>query len=153
MVHSLAHGYIQNMFRWLSNLVWRLAGRQRRYEAYQRKMSQFRGNFYDVRSVQVSLQRLDPDLPDPCPVPLNEIVEYVETEEMELKQPPSLQFLRTALIAQTRYWIWTYTDNDNNPSYAVVAQWPNGSILTHCDGTFDMTPEQYLLATHFDIEP
>ena len=141
------------MFRWLSNLVLRLAGPQRRYEAYQREMSNFRGNFYDVRSVQVSLQRLDPDSPNECPVPLNDIVEHVETEEMELKQPPALKFLRTALIAQTRYWIWTYTDNDGNANYAVAALWPNGQTLTHCDGTFDMTPEQYLLASHFDIEP
>ena len=141
------------MRRWISNLLSRLTGSpQRSRDVYEREAPKYRGNFYEVRTVHVALVRLDPDSPDQCPISLDMIVEHVETEEMELKQPPSMRFLRTALIGKTRYWIWTYNDNEGDPNYAVAAHWPDGNTITHCDGTFDMTPEQYILATHFEIE-
>ena len=115
----------------------------------------FRGNFYDVRTIGVSLARLDPDSPDTCPVSREHLFEHATDEaddgtDTRLSGPV---FLRTAKIGQTSYWIWRFNDPRRGDGYIVAALWPDGRKLVESDDTFDMTPEQYLIATHFQIEP
>jgi hypothetical protein len=115
--------------------------------------AQFRGSFYDVRTIQVSLPRLDPDTEDSCPVPLSEVTEHVTSEfddGTSISLP--LRFLRTAKIGKTAYWIWTFHDPRRGNGYAVVALWDGDRMLTDCDDSFDMTPEQFIVALHFQIE-
>ena len=114
-----------------------------------------RGNFYEVRTIDVSLPRLDPDSEASCPVPREEIPEHAATEsddgtETQLSEPV---FVRTARIGQTHYWIWKFNDPRRGDGYIVVGLWPGGHAMVECDDTFDMTPEQYLVASHFRIEP
>jgi hypothetical protein len=113
-----------------------------------------RGNLDEVRTVGVSLPRLDPDTPDTCPVPLADVQEHVriESDDGTVKSFP-LTFLRTARIGATEYWIWRFHEPGRGDGYALVAFWPPKLRITECDDTFDMTPEQYILAAHFEIEP
>jgi hypothetical protein len=116
---------------------------------------EFRGNFYEVRTIDVSVPRLDPDSPLTCPVPREHIIEHATTEfddgtDTKLSEP---EFLRTARIGGTQYWVWKFNDPRRGDGYIVVGLWPNGQTVTEADDTFDMTPEQYLVASHFQIEP
>ena len=116
---------------------------------------EFRGTFYDVRTIEVSLARLDPDSPGKCPVPWEHIIQHATTEADDGTPTPLSEpvFARTAKIGQTSYWIWRFNDPRRGGGYIVVGLWPNGRTLIDADDTFDMTPEQYLVATHFQIEP
>jgi hypothetical protein len=117
-----------------------------------KEASQYKGTFEDVRGVDVSLTRLAPDVAGTCPVPMEDIVEYVDTEELGASSPPSSpEFIRTALIGQTKYWIWKYNNGDGEANYALASEWPGARTLTMCDWTYNMTPEQFILAQHFQI--
>jgi hypothetical protein len=134
-------------------LLWRLTGGPARgRRAYEKHASQFKGAFEDVRSVDVSLPRLSPDVPESCPVATADMVEHVDTEEMGASSPrSSVEFIRTALIGHVKYWIWKYNNGDGDANYALVSEWPGGRTVTMCDWTYDMTPEQFMIAQHFQI--
>jgi hypothetical protein len=146
-------GYTVIMFRGLATLLWRLTGGPARgRREYEKLASTFKGTFEDVRGVEVSLPRLSPDVPGTCPVAMADIVEHVDTEEMGASSPSSpLEFIRTALIGHTKYWLWKYNDADGNANYALVSEWPGGKTVSMCDWTHDMTPEQFIVAQHFHI--
>lgn len=113
-----------------------------------------RGNFYDVRTIDVALPRLDPDSPDTCPVPYEEVLEHVTTEfDDGTRKQLSPTFLRTARVGATSYWIWKFNDPGRGDGYILVSFWPPDVAATECDDTFDMTPEQFIVASHFKIEP
>jgi hypothetical protein len=118
-----------------------------------------RGRFYDVRNIDVRLERLDPDTEDSCPVPMSEILEHVEIEAPgESGSSVSgtvgpLRFARTARIGETRFWMWTFQNGRGEPSYAHVEAWPDGTTIIDCDDTFNMTIDQYLMASYFRLEP
>jgi hypothetical protein len=87
-------------------------------------------------------------------VPLADIEEHVRTESDDATgRSFPLTFLRTARIGATDYWIWQFHEPGRGDGYALVALWPPKLTIIDCDDTFDMTPEQYILATHFQIEP
>jgi hypothetical protein len=112
------------------------------------------GNFYEVRTVEVALPRLDSDSAATCPVPYADVVEHVQTEfDDGTRAEFPLTFLRTASIGSTSYWIWRFNDPSRGGGYVLVALWPPNLTVTECDDTFGMTPEQFILATHFNIEP
>ena len=114
-----------------------------------------RGTFYEVRTIDVALPRLDPDSPATCPVPYEHVLEHVTTEfdDGTPKQLSEPTFLRTAQVGATSYWIWKFNDPDRGDGYILVSLWPGNVACTECDDTFDMTPEQFIVATHFKIEP
>jgi hypothetical protein len=114
-----------------------------------------RGSFCDVRTIEVALPRLDPDSAATCPVAYERVLEHVTTEfddriGKRLSEPA---FLRTARIGATSYWIWRFNDPSRGDGYIVVSLWPPNIAATECDDTFGMTPEQFIVATHFNIEP
>ena len=114
-----------------------------------------RGNFYDVRTIDVALARLNPDSAATCPVPYEQILEHVSTESDDgtNKQLSEPAFLRTARVGATSYWIWRFNDPTRGDGYILVSLWPPNVAVTECDDTFDMTPEQFIVATHFKIDP
>jgi hypothetical protein len=114
-----------------------------------------RGTFYDVRTVQIELPRLTPDSAASCPVPFEQVLEHAATEFDDGTDKPQmhLTFLRTARIAETSYWIWTFSDPEDGESYVLVSLWPPNIACIECDDTFEMTPEQFIVATHFKLEP
>lgn len=73
----------------------------------------------DWAEIDVELPRLTPDTADSCPMPMSELLAYVniESSEPEPAQQCSLRFLRTATVEGTRCWIWGYTDADGELSF------------------------------------
>lgn len=114
-----------------------------------------RGKFDEVRTVDVALPRLDPDSASTCPVPYRQVLEHVTTEfdDGTSKRLSKPTFLRTARVGATSYWIWRFNDPSRGDGYILVSLWPPNLAVTECDDTFDMTPEQFIVATHFKIEP
>ena len=110
--------------------------------------------------ITVDLPRLTPDTPDSCPMPMSELLEYVDMESSEpgTANQSSLKFLRTANTDGTRCWIWGYTESDGEVCYLTYRELPNGSNTRGMssaspayNGEFKLTPEQYLLAEHYDL--
>ena len=111
-----------------------------------------------MRNVTVSLPRLSPDSPATCPVPMKDILEYLgyeapggehsgSSEVIELRP----DFVRTALVEKTKYWIWKFTDADGRESYVTVAVDAHGEEVIGYDESFGFTPEQFILADYYDL--
>jgi hypothetical protein len=115
-------------------------------------------DFYELKSVAVELPRLSPDLPANCPVTMNEILEYLGQEAPGGAESGSqeviefqLEFLRTALIEATQYWIWRFADLEGTECYVTVALRPDRNTVTGYDESFGFTPEQFILADYYDL--
>jgi hypothetical protein len=111
----------------------------------------------EMRNIAVELPRLSPDSPARCPVSMAEILEYLAyeapggehsgTEEVIDFQP---QFVRTALVEATRYWLWRFTDSRGSECYVLVDVRPDGTPCTGYDESFGLNPEQFIMAVHYD---
>jgi len=115
-------------------------------------------DFDELRHVPVELPRLPDNSAALCPVPTSEILDYLSyeapggehsgsTEVIEFQ----LEFVRTALVEQTRYWIWRFADSDNRESYVTVGIDGSGQQMMSYDETFGLSPEQRILAEHYDL--
>jgi hypothetical protein len=62
-----------------------------------------------------------------------------------------LEFLRTALVEASRYWIWRFTDADGTECYATVQLRPDHKAVTGYDESFGFTPEQFIIADYYDL--
>jgi hypothetical protein len=115
-------------------------------------------DFDELRDVPIELPRVPDDSAASCPVPREEILEYLSYEAPGGKHSGStevtefrLEFLRTALVERTRYWIWRFTDADERDSYVVVGIDGSGRQMMSCDETFGLSPEQRIIAEHYDL--
>jgi hypothetical protein len=115
-------------------------------------------DFDELRNVPIELPRLPEDSAASCPMPMSEILEYLSYEapggehsgSAEVIEFP-LEFLRTALVDQTRYWIWRFTDADEVESYVTVGIDGSGQQIVSYDETFGLSPEQRIMAEHYDF--
>ena len=74
------------------------------------------------------------------------LIDYLKREGYTADAP--LQFLRTALVENTVYWIWGFSTDGEN-AYAVATQDADGHTSVGCDtNDFGLTPEQYMLADY-----
>ena len=99
-----------------------------------------------------------PELPPhhaECPVAIRELLSYLADEAPggERLQPDDLHFLRTAQVAEQRYWVWRFNEPDTgDPAYATVAVLPDRtSILSYGDNNYGLTPEQHLLGVYHNV--
>ena len=110
--------------------------------------------------LEVSFPRLSPDTADSCPIPFEEVMEYVrmESADYDQAQEESLRFLRTAQVNDDKFWLWSYTESDGELCYVVYRQSPDGSSLLglssaqpDMDRPHVLSPEQYLVAEYYDL--
>ena len=89
-------------------------------------------------------------------VPLADVADPTEIEpyllaylELEGYKPDGdLKFLRTALVEETVYWIWSFITG-NEAAYAVATQDPEENRTLGGDtNDYNLTPEQYILADY-----
>lgn len=115
-------------------------------------------DFDELRHFPIELPRLPDDSATSCPVPMTAILEYLSyeapggehsgsTEVIEFR----LEFVRTAQVEQARYWIWRFTDSDVRESYVTVGIDGDGEQMMSYDETFGLSPEQRILAEHYDL--
>ena len=107
-----------------------------------------------LANIEVAFPRLSPDSPKECPVPMNKILEYLRCESPggESLQANDLQFLRTALVAEDRYWIWRFTESDNSECFVTVSVAPNGTSCIGYDiNWYSLTPELFTPGTYYNV--
>ncbi len=111
----------------------------------------------EMRNIAVELPRLSPDSPANCPVPMSEILEYLGQEAPGGADSGSdevidfqLEFMRTAMVKAKRYWLWRFADVEDTECYVLVELSSNRQTVTGYDESFGLTPEQFILAAHYE---
>ena len=110
----------------------------------------------DWKGIKVSLPRLAVET---CPISMSELLEYINMESSEpgSATAKSLKLLRTADTGGTACWIWAYKESSGQLSYLTYRELPSGKrVLGMASASpewndFKLTPEQYLLAQHYDL--
>jgi hypothetical protein len=102
---------------------------------------------------------LMPNDPSECPRRKSEIVEYLDVEAPGGSESGcsrviqfDLRFIRTALVNNTKYWLWGFKDERDSDCYVAVQQTPDGDIILGYDETFGLTPEQWMVMDYYDEE-
>lgn len=97
----------------------------------------------------MSLPYLSPNDAASCPVSVEEIMAYVrlESSDGDHARPDRLEFVRTALVGEAKYWVWTYTESDATECYVFFRQREDGGTLTALTGSLGSSSvEDYLMA-------
>lgn len=104
------------------------------------------------QSVRVHFDRLGEDSPVSCPNSEDEVFEYVQAEsgDSTAANRVRLEFIRTAAVAEAKYWMWSYREEDGRLIYVVFRSDPDGSGVVGLSETNGLSPEQYLLADYYD---
>lgn len=108
----------------------------------------------ELANLAVQFPSLSAETPDSCPVPLSDIVEYLRAESAdgEAVQAGQLRFLRTAGVADHRYWIWSFKEEDGTVCYVTVSEAPDGSTCVgYEENAYGLTPEQYMLGDYHNV--
>jgi hypothetical protein len=106
----------------------------------------------DWTNVDVSFVRLETDTAGSCPESFEQIMRYVQAEsgDTDRAQADRLAFLRTALVQDTKYWLWNYVEEDGTVCFVVFRVRKDGSTYLGLSETKGLSPEQYLLADYYD---
>lgn len=108
----------------------------------------------DLAHVQVEFSRLQPDTAGACPRSIDDLLEHLRAEspDHESVHAGQLRFLRTALVADHRYWIWSFQELDGTDCFVTVSQAPNGTVCTGYDENYyGLTPEQFMLGDYHQV--
>ena len=79
---------------------------------------------------------------------MDDIQDYLRLEDADADSVEwrELNFIRTALVADTRYWIWDYRESDGAHCYVTVSCNSEGQLCVGMDGNWHgLTPEQFIL--------
>ena len=101
-----------------------------------------------LADIEVDFPLLQPNTAVSCPVPIADIVDYlhVESQDGDTFQAAQLQFLRTALVAQHHYWIWSFQESDGSACYVIATVAPDGSTsIGYEENCYGLSPEQFML--------
>jgi len=103
-------------------------------------------------SIRISFDRLAEDTPESCPCAGEEIFAYVQMESGDTDRAniDRLAFLRTARVAEARFWIWTYTEHDGEPVFVTYQLKSDGSSVLGLASPNGLNAEQFLLAQYYD---
>ncbi len=122
------------------------------------KREDFPEKLEDLHKVNISLPYAEGESEITCPVSMKDILEYLDWEAPGGKNAGGemiidfeLKFLRTALVNETKFWIWSFLDEDDTECYVTVALYDNDPTFTGYDESFGLTPEQYIIMEYFDI--
>jgi hypothetical protein len=97
---------------------------------------------------------LQPNDAESCPLPMETILDYLNEESSDGDgiQAGQLNFLRTALVAEKRYWIWSFQDSDGSDCFVTASWSPNGNAeIGYDENDYDLTPEQFMLGDYHDV--
>lgn len=103
--------------------------------------------------VDIDFPRLEGDSVDGCPVPLRDLLRHLadEVPDGESLTAPDLTFLRTALVDQTQYWIWTFNEPEGDRAYVTVSAGPAGVCTGYDPDYYGLTPEQFILGDYHHV--
>ncbi len=106
----------------------------------------------DWKDVVVSFERLALDSAESCPVPEDEIFEYVQMESADTDEAErsGLRFLRTAAVGEVEYWMWEYQESSGQQCYVTCSKKEDGSTCLGLAEPNGLSPEQYMLAEYYN---
>jgi hypothetical protein len=108
----------------------------------------------ELATLDVTFPELEENTTASCPVPIRDVVEYLrmESPDGDAVQESSLQFLRTALVSDHRYWIWSFEESDGSACFVTVSASPNGETCTgYEENHYSLTPEQFMLGDFHQV--
>ncbi len=121
--------------------------------------AQLPSSWKGLKDYTFDLPYLSPNDPSHCPIPMAEILEYLDVEApggslsgSEDVMEFALQFVRTALVNNSKYWIWRFEADDNLDCYVAARQEVRGDTILGFDETFGLTPEQWLVLDYYNDE-
>jgi len=122
------------------------------------KREDFPKKIEDLHNYKVSLPLAEGESESTCPVSKKDIIEYLDWEAPggknaggEMVIDFELKFLRTALVNETKYWIWGFLDENDTECYVTVSLPNGGPSCTGYNESFGLTPEQFIVANYFKI--
>jgi hypothetical protein len=104
-----------------------------------------------LANVEIEFRCLEADTAESCPVPLDEIIDYLrlESSDLDAVHADQLRFVRTAQVAEQSYWIWAFRESDGSDCYVTVAVSPDGSAsLAYAENYYGLSPEQHMLGDY-----
>jgi hypothetical protein len=104
--------------------------------------------------ISIDFPLLQLNTSESCPVPLSDVVEYLRLElpDGDTINARRLKFLRTAQVAEQRYWIWAFQEADGTHCYITVATTPEGSsCIGYEENYYKLTPEQFMLGDYHNV--
>lgn len=112
-----------------------------------------------LQSYTFDLPLLSPNDPSTCPEAISDILDYLDVEAPGGSESGSenviqfdLQFVRTALVNDDKFWLWRFKAEDGLDCYVSVRQTPDGQTILGFDEAFGLTPEQWLVLDYYDQE-
>jgi hypothetical protein len=112
-----------------------------------------------LKRYSFDLPYLAPNDESGCPRSMAEIREYLDVEAPGGSQSGSddviqfdLQFVRTALVNSSKYWIWRFKADEELECYVAVQDRQNGESVLGFEETFGLTPEQWLVLDYYGDE-
>lgn len=114
----------------------------------------------DWGEFDVPLPYLSPNTEESCPDSLDEVMDYVRCEcaDTDRATPDRLQFIRTAQVNDSKYWIWRYTEEDGSECFVTSSIDATGSGSLGLSDVFaspardrPLTPEQFLIADYHNL--
>ncbi len=107
-----------------------------------------------LAAIVIDFPLLRPNTAESCPVPITDVVEYLrlESPDGDAIDAGQLSFLRTAQVAEQRYWIWAFQEADGSPCYVTVAVSPEGSsCIGYEENYYGLAPEQFMLGDYHQV--
>ena len=77
---------------------------------------------------------------------IDEVIDYLVNEGQDIF-PEDLTFLRSALVADVRYWLWEFFDYANERCFVMACEDRGGRCIGY-DRADGLTPEQAVLADY-----
>lgn len=108
----------------------------------------------DLAKIDLSFPYLSPDNALSCPVSMAEVLDYLAMESPggDDISTTQLTFLRTALIAERKYWIWHFHERDGSECYVTVSVDPGGSsCVGYEENYYSLNPEQFMLGDFYEV--
>jgi hypothetical protein len=103
-------------------------------------------------SVRVTFNRLPLDTPESCPCAVDDVFEYVQLESADADHADRdrLAFVRTAQVADARFWLWTYTESNGEQVFVAYQLNSDDSSVLGLASPNGLDAEQYMLAEYYD---
>ncbi|HWJ63653.1 MAG TPA: hypothetical protein VNS19_16890 [Acidimicrobiales bacterium] len=109
----------------------------------------------DLVHVAIDFPRLPDDTAASCRVPLHEILDHLadEVPDGDELTAGDLEFLRTADVEGTGYWIWRFDEpgDDGEPAYLTVADDGTTTTVGYETDYYGLSPEQFILGDHHQV--
>lgn len=108
----------------------------------------------DLANVEARFPRLPEDSPASCPVPMEDVLEYlaIEVPDGAKLTAGDMAFRRTARVADTDYWVWSLNEPDGQPAYVTVSVDDSGTETIGYEADYyGLSPEQFVLGDYHQV--